>query len=308
MKLLFLLYLFCLFVIFTPGIFFTLSKKDNFKGIILHGLLFALCVFISLQLFDRKIVEGASFTVNLSDLNNLFNPKANEPSTNTKQTVEETNLTDSDKNIAAVQKLQTEITAQNKTLRDATNNALGEIKKEINDYKFNTKKFDFECTHFLKNSTFNYPEQENNTYKYVTGTDVVPNWKVRNVAIMNNSEDWGFDTPYPKGNQAIAIQNNGSISTDIYLPPGTYKLSFLANGRDCCDKTGIANPLLFSLNNKVFDKIHPDILDWKHYTTVIFKILNEGRYHLTIAGKNTSEFNGIRDKTSAIKNIKIIRE
>ena len=67
MKPLFLLYLFCLFVIFTPGIFFSLSKKENFKGIILHGLLFTLCIFISLQLFDRKIVEGHSYTVNLSD-------------------------------------------------------------------------------------------------------------------------------------------------------------------------------------------------------------------------------------------------
>ena len=200
------------------------------------------------------------------------------------------------------------MTEQNKTLRDVTTNALGAIKQEINDYKFNTKKFDFECTQFLKNSKFNLPEQENNSYKYISGTDIVPNWKVRNVAIMNNSEDWGFETPYPKGNQAIAIQNNGSISTDIYLPPGTYKITFLSNGRDCCDKTGIANPLLFSLNSKVFDKIIPDILEWKMYNTSIFKIVNEGRYNLTISGKNTTDYNGIRDKTSAIKNIKIIRE
>ena len=125
---------------------------------------------------------------------------------------------------------------------------------------------------------------------------------------MNNSDDWGFETPYPKGNQAIAIQNNGNISTDLYLPPGTYKIDFLANGRDCCDKTGIANPLLFSINNKVFDKITPEILQWKSYSTTIFKIPNEGRYLLTIAGKNQQRINGEIDKSTAIKNIKIIRQ
>ena len=66
--------------------------------------------------------------------------------------------------------------------------------------------------------------------------------------------------------------------------------------------------MLFSLNNKVFDKITPDILEWKEYTTTIFKVANEGRYLLTISGSNKNAVNGIIDKTSAIKNIKIIRE
>lgn len=309
MKPLFLLYLFSLFVIFTPGIFFSLSKKNSFKGLILHGLLFALCVYLSIQIFDRKLVEGHSFTVNLSDLDNLFKPKpAVQEETKDNTESADVNLSDTDKTISAVQSLKKEMSEQNKTLRDATNSAITEIKQEIHDYKFNTKKFDFISQHFLKNSDFNLPEQENNSYKYLNGSDVVPHWKVKNIAVMNNSDNWGFETPYPKGNQAIAIQNNGNISTDLYLPPGTYRVQFLANGRDCCDKTGIANPLLFSLNNKIFDKITPEILQWQTYNTSIFKISNEGRYILTISGKNQVPVNGVIDKTSAIKNIKIIRE
>jgi hypothetical protein len=262
-----------------------------------------------LQIFDKKTIEGHSYSVNLSNLNNLFNKPQETSTSDTPVSKEmEEKLTDSEKNIAAVQNLKKEISQQNETLRETTNNAITEIKREINDYKFNTKKFDFTCTQFLKNSDFKLPEQQNNSYKYLNGNDVIPNWKVRNIAVMNNSDDWGFETPYPKGNQALAIQNNGSISTDLHLPSGTYKVKFLANGRDCCDKTGIANPLLFSINNKVFDKITPDILEWKDYTTTIFKIVNEGRYSLSISGNNKTAVNGIVDKTSAIKNIKILRE
>lgn len=308
MKPLFLIYLFSLFVIFTPGVFFSLSKKNSFKEIILHGLLFAITVYVSIKLFDRKVVEGHSFTVNLSDLHKIFDPKPQEQPVVDESPTGPVVMSDADKTISVVQSLKKEMSDQNKTLRDATTNAIQEIKQEINDYKFDTRKFNFVSQHFLKNSDFNLPEQENNSYKYLNGSDVVPNWKVRNIAIMNNSDDWGFETPYPKGNQAIAIQNNGNISTDLYLPPGTYKIDFLANGRDCCDKTGIANPLLFSINNKVFDKITPEILQWKSYSTTIFKIPNEGRYLLTIAGKNQQRINGEIDKSTAIKNIKIIRQ
>jgi len=310
MKPIFLLYLFCLFVIFTPGIFFSLSNKDSLKGIILHGVLFAATVFISLKLFDRKLMEGATFTINEETISNVINKinPSNSDNIPTTTTTDNTVLTDENRNLSAIQKLQNEITAQNKTLRDTTNSAVVDIKKEINDYKFNTKKFNFECTQFLKNSTFDNPKQEQNTYKYINGNDIVPNWKVRNVAIVNNSDAWGFGTSYPKGNQAIAIQNNGSIITDLHLPEGRYKLSFLSNGRNCCDNTGIANSLLFSLNGDLFDELTPDVSEWKTYDTKIFKIPKEGHYSLTIAGKNNTEHNGIRDKTSAVKNIKIIRE
>ena len=310
MKPIFLLYLFCLFVIFTPGIFFSLSNKDNLKGIILHGVLFAATVFISLKLFDRKIVEGASFTLNEETIASLVDKLNTSNSDNmpTTTNADTTDLTDENLNLIAIKKLHTEITAQNKMLRDTTNDAVMDIKKEINDYKFNTKKFDFESTQFVKNSTFDNPKQQPNSYKYINGNDIVPNWKVRNVAIVNNSKAWGFGTSYPKGNQAIAIQNKGSIITDLHLPEGMYKLSFLANGRNCCDKTGVANSLLFSLNSNLFDELTPDVTEWKTYDTKIFKIPKEGHYSLTIAGKNNTEHNGIRDKTSAIKNIKIIRE
>jgi hypothetical protein len=62
------------------------------------------------------------------------------------------------------------------------------------------------------------------------------------------------------------------------------------------------------LNGDLFDELTPDVSEWKTYDTKIFKIPKEGHYSLTIAGKNNTEHNGIRDKTSAVKNIKIIRE
>ena len=160
MKPLFLIYLFSLFVIFTPGVFFSLSKKNSFKEIILHGLLFAITVYVSIKLFDRKVIEGHSFTVNLSDLHKIFNPKPQVQQEPNKQPDVDTTkndqavMSDADKTISAVQSLKKEMSEQNKTLRDSTNNAIQEIKKEINDYKFDTKKFDFVSQHFLKNSNF----------------------------------------------------------------------------------------------------------------------------------------------------------
>jgi hypothetical protein len=59
MNLLTLLYILCLFVIFTPGIFFSLGKKGSVKSVFIHGLLFTLVVYLSLRfILDKKIIEG----------------------------------------------------------------------------------------------------------------------------------------------------------------------------------------------------------------------------------------------------------
>ena len=110
------------------------------------------------------------------------------------------------------------------------------------------------------------------------------------------------------GNQAIAIQNIGNISTDLMLPPGKYKVEILANGRTNSDQSIIANPLTFVLNDTPFDTIQPEISIWKKYVTKIFTIKNEGTYKLTIRGDTSGNVNNQSNKTTAIKNINISRQ
>ena len=75
MKFLFLLYVICLFIIFTPNIFFNLYKKNEMLSILLHGLLFALVVYISSEILDKKIMEGNTYTLNVNDISSLFGLK-----------------------------------------------------------------------------------------------------------------------------------------------------------------------------------------------------------------------------------------
>ena len=289
MKLLFLIYLFCLFVIFTPGIFMTFSNKNGLKGVILHGILFALVVFLSMKLFKNKLVEGAEGqTPPVTD--------------------ETVNMSDTDKIMTSINDLRKEMTQQNESIISRNDTNLSEYEKLQNGSDFDSNKFHFKCIHNLKNGNFDKPVLENNTNTVVSGTDVIPNWRVDNVYHINNSETWGFKTPYPMGNQAIAIQNIGNISTDLMLPPGKYKVEILANGRTNSDQSIIANPLTFILNDTPFDTIQPEISIWKKYVTKIFTIKNEGTYKLTIRGDTSGNVNNQSNKTTAIKNINISRQ
>lgn len=289
MKLLFLIYLFCLFVIFTPGIFMTFSNKNGLKGVILHGILFALVVFLSMKLFKNKLVEGAEGqTPPVTD--------------------ETVNMSDTDKIMTSINDLRKEMTQQNESIISRNDTNLSEYEKLQNGSDFDSNKFHFKCIHNLKNGNFDKPILENNTNTVVSGTDVIPNWRVDNVYHINNSETWGFKTPYPMGNQAIAIQNIGNISTDLMLPPGKYKVEILANGRTNSDQSIIANPLTFILNDTPFDTIQPEISIWKKYVTKIFTIKNEGTYKLTIRGDTSGNVNNQSNKTTAIKNINISRQ
>jgi hypothetical protein len=289
MKLLFLIYLFCLFVIFTPGIFMTFSNKNGLKGVILHGIFFALVVFLSMKLFKNKLVEGAEGqTPPVTD--------------------ETVNMSDTDKIMTSINDLRKEMTQQNESIISRNDTNLSEYEKLQNGSDFDSNKFHFKCIHNLKNGNFDKPVLENNTQTVVSGTDVIPNWRVDNVYHINNSETWGFKTPYPMGNQAIAIQNIGNISTDLMLPPGKYKVEILANGRTNSDQSIIANPLTFVLNDTPFDTIQPEISIWKKYVTKIFTIKNEGTYKLTIRGDTSGNVNNQSNKTTAIKNINISRQ
>jgi hypothetical protein len=267
----------------------TFSNKNGLKGVILHGILFALVVFLSMKLFKNKLVEGAEGqTPPVTD--------------------ETVNMSDTDKIMTSINDLRKEMTQQNESIISRNDTNLSEYEKLQNGSDFDSNKFHFKCIHNLKNGNFDKPILENNTNTVVSGTDVIPNWRVDNVYHINNSETWGFKTPYPMGNQAIAIQNIGNISTDLMLPPGKYKVEILANGRTNSDQSIIANPLTFVLNDTPFDTIQPEISIWKKYVTKIFTIKNEGTYKLTIRGDTSGNVNNQSNKTTAIKNINISRQ
>ena len=310
MKLLFLIYLFCLIVILTPGIFMTFSKKNGLKGVILHGILFALVVFLSMKLFKRSLVEGLEenkTVINLNNLNKLFSGEST-PNETPPVSDEMGDMSDTDKLMSIINDLRKEMTQQNQSIISRNDTNLAEYEKLQNGSDFDSNKFNFKCIHNLKNGNFDKPILENNTQTVVSGTDVIPNWRVDNVYHINNSETWGFQTPYPMGNQAIAIQNIGNISTDLTLPPGKYKVEILANGRTNSDQNILANPLTFVLNDTPFDTIQPEISIWKKYVTKIFTIKNEGTYKLTIRGDTVGNVNTQSNKTTAIKNINISRQ
>ena len=148
MKLLFLIYLFCLFVIFTPGIFMTFSNKNGLKGVILHGILFALVVFLSMKLFKNKLVEGAEGqTPPVTD--------------------ETVNMSDTDKIMTSINDLRKEMTQQNESIISRNDTNLSEYEKLQNGSDFDSNKFHFKCIHNLKNGNFDKPILENNTHVYI---------------------------------------------------------------------------------------------------------------------------------------------
>lgn len=312
MNLLFVLYVICLFVIFTPGIFFSIMKKNNAKNIILHGILFSLIVYFSHAFMNKKIIEGnTTYTVNFSDLSNLFDTRSNYNvqteagiSSGPEQS-EEVKM--AQKTQDTVNRVKKEISGETQTLANNVKQQLNDMKKELTDYKFDAKKSNFICTMELPNYDFSKPALEANSYNYYTSNTLVPGWTLKRAALLNNSVPWGFKTPYPEGSQAIALQNVSSISTIVNLYEGSYFLKFYVSGRDCCDKSGIANELDLMINDKVFDSITPEINVWDEYKSKPFTIDAPGQYIITIQGKNDKEINNVIDKSSAVKNIIIHR-
>ncbi len=313
MKFLFLLYVICLFIIFTPNIFFNLYKKNEMLAILLHGLLFAIVVYISSEILDKKIMEGNTYTLNVNDISSLFGFKNNcdskveqnyakisSPMTQSEKALERNNDTTT--------RMAKEVSGKIDTAVKNVKKEVAKMKQEVTDYKFNAKKSNFICTMEPPNFDFSKPQIEENTYHYYNSKTMVPGWKLNQAALMNNSEQWGFQTPYPSGSQAIALQNKASISTVLHLQPGNYFINMLVSGRDCCDDTGISNTLDIMLNDETFDSVTPELDKWSDYKSKPFQINVEGQYIITIQGTNNESVNNVIDKSSAVKNIIIHRE
>ncbi len=318
MNLLFLIYAICLFIIFTPGIFFVIYKKNKFINIVIHGVIYSILFYISSHVLNKKIIEGnETYTLNINDLSNLFDlqQKVDVTSQNGKIIDPENSFDDASpevkmakKNNDAIHRIKKEITGENKTIVSEVKKEVDNMKQELTNYKFNPKKSNFICTMELPNFDFSKPQMESNSYNYYNSKTLVPGWSLNKAVLLNNSSEWGFKTPYPSGSQAIALQNMASISTIVSLYPGNYTIQFLTSGRDCCDKSGVPNTIDIKLNENTIDTFTPELTNWTPIKSKQFNIKTQGDYAITFQGTNKNVINGTIDKTSAIKNIVIHRE
>lgn len=159
---------------------------------------------------------------------------------------------------------------------------------------------------YIVNGDFNEPNVSSNSYSYITSNTEVPGWDFNNAVLMNESTAWTYPTPYPNGNQAVSLQNTGSISQSVNMSSGNYNLTFMACGRNCCDGSNASNPINVQLNGTTIYNFQPPINAWTKYTTS-FSI--DGSGNSITSGTNTISFLGTwnsSDRSSAIQDIRII--
>ena len=90
----------------------------------------------------------------------------------------------------------------------------------------------------IQNGTFREPNIGNNSYEYINSATRVPGWEFKGrdsgsrgtsgAVLINLSKAWNYPIPYGHGNQAACIQGNSSIIQNLYIPVGTYTLTFYA--------------------------------------------------------------------------------
>ena len=155
----------------------------------------------------------------------------------------------------------------------------------------------------LQNGNFDQPQIANNTYQYITSSSQVPGWYFSAV-IANNSTAWGYPMPYPNGNQCLSIQTTQYVAQTLYLQSGPqYTISFVACGRNCCDGSGLSNPIniqLYTTGNQYISTIYnfqPPVNAWTNYSTT-FTVPNSQNYQIFFSGTWTAG-----DRSTAIQNI-----
>jgi hypothetical protein len=157
----------------------------------------------------------------------------------------------------------------------------------------------------LINPNFSEPKLNDNTYVYIdywAGQDAIPGWAVKGI-IMNNSTAWGYPIPYPKGSQAICMQNNAAVYQNIYCKPSiTYTVGFYLCGRPGY----VANTTLLKITdyesyNNELGRVTPTP-EWLKYS-YSFTVPTEKYYQIqfigeTLNGDNCSAINGVTYTTS----------
>lgn len=90
----------------------------------------------------------------------------------------------------------------------------------------------------IQNGRFAEPRIKDNSYEYINSTSRVPGWEFKGrdsgsrgtsgAVLINLSKAWNYPIPYGHGIQAACIQGNSSIIQSLYMPVGTYTLTFYA--------------------------------------------------------------------------------
>ena len=154
---------------------------------------------------------------------------------------------------------------------------------------------------YITNGDFSQSQIKNNTYKSLSwDTTTVPGWNF-NCVLANNSSAWGYPMPYPNGNQICSIQKTQELWTGwISFPSGTYTLSFIACGRNCCDNSGISNQIDIFLDPTQIYSVTPPIDKWTKYSTT-FTVPSTGSYRINFKGKWSSS-----DRSTAIQHVSVM--
>jgi hypothetical protein len=155
---------------------------------------------------------------------------------------------------------------------------------------------------FITNGNFAQPQIAANSYQYLWwDISTVPGWNFACV-LVNNSTAWGYPMPYPNGNQCASIQTNQQLWTYSWLnftPGVTYTISFDACGRNCCDGSGLANPINIGLEDTTFYSFTPPVSKWTKYSTT-FTVDTQQSMRISFKGTWTAG-----DRSTAIQNIAI---
>jgi len=157
----------------------------------------------------------------------------------------------------------------------------------------------------ILNGNFSQPQISSNSYQYITSNSTIPNWNF-NAVLVNNSSAWGYPMPYPNGSQCLCIQMTQYASQTVYFEAGSqYTLTFVACGRNCCDGSGLSNPInvqLYTTNNQLVSTIYnfqPPVTQWTNYSTT-FSVSTSGNFQLYFSGTWTQG-----DRSTAIQNIQL---
>ena len=145
----------------------------------------------------------------------------------------------------------------------------------------------------IQNGNFSQPQIANNSYTGYWGNNDIPSWYF-NAWLVNTSTAWTFPTPYPYGDQCVAIQAYQYIYQTINLQTGvTYSLSFMSTGN---------NSINISLNsNGTSTQIYSiqPTNQWTSYSTT-FTVPTSQNYDLYFTGQSTSN-----SYSTAIQNVQL---
>jgi hypothetical protein len=158
---------------------------------------------------------------------------------------------------------------------------------------------------FITNGNFAQSQIKKDSYKYLSwDTTTVPGWNF-NCVLANNSKAWGYPTPYPNGNQCASLQQTQELWTANWMNFSsgvTYTISFDACGRNCCDGSGVANPIEIRVEGgDPFYTFTPPINKWTNYSAT-FTVDSQQSKRIWFRGTWSEG-----DRSSALQNIAITK-